>query len=125
MDGGAEDELPQPAKPKVRAISPDSNTATVTRFTIPPDTREFRISPDLVTGASSFTKGVTTSYSSTWSCPILELSPLANHPYYLCMVILHDLAEKARTMDSGMYCKANPPKKKAAPTRCKLAECDR
>ena len=46
MEAGAEDELPQPAKPKVRrAINPDSKTATVTRFTVPPDTREFRILP--------------------------------------------------------------------------------
>ena len=76
MDGGAEDELPQPAKPKVRrAINPDSKTATVTRFTVPPDTREFRILPISSLGASSFTKGVTTSYSSTRWCPILELSP--------------------------------------------------
>ena len=50
MDGGAEDELPQPDKPRVRkANNPDNNTAAVARFTIPPDVREFRISPDLVT----------------------------------------------------------------------------
>jgi len=50
MAAGVEDELPQPDKPRVRrANNPDNKTATVARFTIPPDMREFRNSPDLVT----------------------------------------------------------------------------
>jgi len=75
MACGAEEPLPQPDKPRVRrAISPESNTATVARFTIPPDRREdFSRSRQL---GSCFSEGVTTSYSSTLWCPILDLCPV-------------------------------------------------
>jgi len=66
MDGAEEvlhPERPNVNKPKVRrAMEPKNNRADVRRFIMPPDTREFRLSPDLVTEASSFDELVTTSY---------------------------------------------------------------
>ena len=80
MDGGAEDELPQPANPKVRrAISPDSNTATVTRFTVPPDTREFRISPDLVTEDIMLRRN--------WLLQVTQVLLFVDNSYYAPVVV--------------------------------------
>ena len=48
MAAGVEDEVPQPDKPRVRRANTDNHTATVARFTFPPDMRELRNSPDIV-----------------------------------------------------------------------------